>query len=91
MNPLINGDYPQSMRSLVKDRLPKFTKEQSKLVKGSFDFIGLNYYTANYAAYAPQPYGDRASLLTDSSANLTSTYKFNTRSHAYEFLMYLIW
>ena len=79
------------MRSLVKDRLPKFTKEQSKLVKGSFDFIGLNYYTANYAAYAPQPYGDRASLLTDSSANLTSTYKFNTRSHAYEFLMYLIW
>ena len=79
------------MRSLVKDRLPKFTKEQSKLVKGSFDFIGLNYYTANYAAYAPQPYGDRASLLTDSSANLTSTDKFNTRSHAYEFLMYLIW
>ena len=79
------------MRSLVKDRLPKFTKEQSKLVKGSFDFIGLNYYTANYAAYAPQPNGDRASFSTDSSANLTSTYKFNTRSYAYEFLMYLIW
>ncbi|KAL4612081.1 hypothetical protein ACB092_08G173100 [Castanea dentata] len=73
LNPLINGDYPPSMRSLVKDRLPKFTKEQSKLVKGSFDFIGLNYYTANYAAYAPQPTGDRASFTTDSSANLTTS------------------
>ena len=90
MDPLINGDYPHSMRSLVKDRLPKFTKEQSKLVKGSFDFIGLNYYTAYYAAYAPQPNGVKASYATDSSANLTGKYKFNIRSHAYEFLMYLI-
>uniref|UniRef100_A0A2N9G7W5 Beta-glucosidase n=1 Tax=Fagus sylvatica TaxID=28930 RepID=A0A2N9G7W5_FAGSY len=60
------------MRSLVKNRLPKFTKEQSKLVKGSFDFIGLNYYTANYAAYAPQPNGLKASYLTDASANLST-------------------
>ncbi|KAL4612085.1 hypothetical protein ACB092_08G173500, partial [Castanea dentata] len=71
MDPLTNGDYPHSMRSLVKDRLPKFTKEQSKLVKGSFDFIGLNYYTAYYATYAPQPTGDRASYTTDAAANLT--------------------
>ena len=78
------------MRSLVKDRLPKFTKEQSKLVKGAFDFIGLNYYTAYYAAYAPQPNGVKASYATDSSANLTGKYKFNIWSHAYEFLMYLI-
>jgi len=47
------------MRSLVKDRLPKFTKEQSKQVNRSFDIIGLNYYTANFAAYAPQPTSDR--------------------------------
>jgi beta-glucosidase len=87
LDPLTNGDYPHSMRSLVKNRLPKFTKEQSKLVKGSFDFIGLNYYTANYAAYAPQPNGLKASYLTDASANLSSKYKFNTQSHAYEFLI----
>ncbi|XP_030953800.1 beta-glucosidase 12-like isoform X1 [Quercus lobata] len=73
LDPLANGDYPHSMRSLVKDRLPKFTKEQSKLVKGSFDFIGLNYYTAYYAAYAPQPNGVKASYATDSSANLTAS------------------
>ncbi|XP_024159524.1 beta-glucosidase 12 isoform X3 [Rosa chinensis] len=53
MDPLTNGEYPHSMRSLVGDRLPKFTKEQSEMLKGSFDFLGLNYYTANYATYAP--------------------------------------
>uniref|UniRef100_A0A2N9G8F8 Beta-glucosidase n=1 Tax=Fagus sylvatica TaxID=28930 RepID=A0A2N9G8F8_FAGSY len=72
LDPLTNGHYPHSMRSHVKNRLPKFTKEQSKLVKGSFDFIGLNYYTANYAAHAPQPKGVKASFLTDSRANLST-------------------
>ena len=90
MDPLTNGDYPQSMRFLVKDRLPKFTKKQSKQLNGSFDFIRLNYYTTYYAAYASQPIGVKASYLTDSSANLISKYKFNIRSHAYDFLMYLI-
>lgn len=76
MDPLINGNYPHSMRSLVNNRLPKFSKQQSKLVKGSFDFIGLNYYTANYAAYAPNHDNllINASYLTDSHANLTSKY-----------------
>ncbi|KAK9999880.1 hypothetical protein SO802_019483 [Lithocarpus litseifolius] len=73
LDPLTNGDYPHSMRSLVKDRLPKFTKEESKQLNGSFDFIGLNYYTAKYAAHAPQPNGDRASYLTDASANLITS------------------
>ncbi|KAG9443539.1 hypothetical protein H6P81_014879 [Aristolochia fimbriata] len=53
MNPLTNGDYPESMRAIVGDRLPKFSKEESDMVKGSFDFIGVNYYTSNYVAEAP--------------------------------------
>ncbi|GMY16390.1 beta-glucosidase 12-like isoform X1 [Fagus crenata] len=73
MDPLTNGDYPHSMRSLVGDRLPKFTEEQSKLVNGSFDFLGLNYYTANYAAYSPIHFNpEKASYLTDSRANLST-------------------
>ncbi|KAB1204572.1 Beta-glucosidase 12 [Morella rubra] len=73
MDPLINGVYPHSMRFLVGDRLPKFTKKQSRLVKGSFDFIGLNYYTAYYATYAPhEPSAGRDSFLTDSHVNLSS-------------------
>ncbi|XP_059431255.1 beta-glucosidase 13-like isoform X1 [Corylus avellana] len=71
LDPLTNGDYPHSMRSLVGNRLPKFTKEQSKLVKGSFDFIGLNYYTSNYAAYAPHLNSGKPSYLTDFLVNLT--------------------
>uniref|UniRef100_A0A804M2H4 Beta-glucosidase 7 n=1 Tax=Zea mays TaxID=4577 RepID=A0A804M2H4_MAIZE len=47
-DPLINGHYPQIMQDIVKERLPKFTPEQAKLVKGSADYIGINQYTASY-------------------------------------------
>ncbi|XP_008775422.3 beta-glucosidase 12-like [Phoenix dactylifera] len=53
MEPLTKGDYPFSMRALVGSRLPKFSKQQSKLIEGSFDFIGLNYYTSRYAKNFP--------------------------------------
>ena len=36
------------MQDIVKERLPKFTPEQAKLVKGSADYIGINEYTASY-------------------------------------------
>ncbi|KAL5567248.1 hypothetical protein UlMin_030412 [Ulmus minor] len=73
VEPLTYGDYPHSMRSLVGNRLPKFTKEEVELVKGSFDFLGLNYYTSQYAAYAPNHNKDsKASYLTDSRVKLSS-------------------
>ncbi|EEF51820.1 beta-glucosidase, putative [Ricinus communis] len=53
IEPLVYGDYPSVMRELVKDRLPTFTKQERKLVKDSFDFIGINYYTSNYAKSIP--------------------------------------
>ena len=43
------GDYPSSMRQRVRDRLPKFTAEQTALIKGSLDFVGINHYTTYYA------------------------------------------
>ncbi|XLR19457.1 hypothetical protein S83_047369, partial [Arachis hypogaea] len=46
-DPLRRGDYPVIMKSLVESRLPKFSSHESSLVRGSFDFIGLNYYTSN--------------------------------------------
>ncbi|KAG2397797.1 Beta-glucosidase 13 [Vigna angularis] len=55
-----------SMRSLVRTRLPKFTAEQARLLIGSFDFIGLNYYSTTYATDAPQLSNDNPSYLTDS-------------------------
>ena len=83
MDPLISGDYPKSMRSLVRTRLPKFTTEQSKLLISSFDFIGLNYYSTTYASDSPQLSNARPSYLTDSlvtpackNLNLLSFYQF---------------
>ncbi|XVF03227.1 hypothetical protein REPUB_Repub04eG0243300 [Reevesia pubescens] len=49
LDPLIFGDYPSSMRSRVGSRLPNFTESESALLKGSFDFIGINHYTTYYA------------------------------------------
>jgi len=72
MGPLTSGNYPQSMHSLVGKRLPKFTKYEIKLVSGSFDFIGLNYYTSNYAANGPKLANVKPNYVTDSNTNLTS-------------------
>ncbi|KAM1115670.1 hypothetical protein TB2_006194 [Malus domestica] len=72
MDPLTNGDYPHSMRSLVKERLPKFTDEESKLINGSFDFIGVNYYTARYASKLLQNSSEPASYLSDPCVNITA-------------------
>lgn len=51
-----NGGYPQIMIDEIGERsrregrsysrLPKFTNEEIELVKGSADFMGLNYYTS---------------------------------------------
>ncbi|KAH9710301.1 Beta-glucosidase 12 [Citrus sinensis] len=72
MDPVINGDYPLSMHTLVKERLPKFTEEQSARLKGSFDFIGMNYYTSYYARNNPVVNTINISYTTDSLANLTA-------------------
>lgn len=76
MTPLTTGDYPQHMRSLVGQRLPKFSEEQTRLLNGSFDFIGLNHYTSRYAANAPNLNTTIPCYLTDSLANLTSKHTF---------------
>uniref|UniRef100_A0A2P2LXW5 Uncharacterized protein MANES_01G218200 n=1 Tax=Rhizophora mucronata TaxID=61149 RepID=A0A2P2LXW5_RHIMU len=48
LDPLVFGDYPETMKKIVGSRLPSFTAFESQLVKGSFDFIGVVHYTAIY-------------------------------------------
>ncbi|XP_057969978.1 beta-glucosidase 24-like [Malania oleifera] len=60
LHPTTYGDYPCSMKDIVQDRLPKFTAKQSKLLKKSYDFVGVNYYTARYAAN--NPYSNRVNV-----------------------------
>jgi len=45
---MVYGDYPPVMRKNVGSRLPSFTDEEAKRVKGSFDFVGFNHYVAIY-------------------------------------------
>ncbi|KAK2997718.1 hypothetical protein RJ639_024857, partial [Escallonia herrerae] len=66
MEPLIFGDYPKSMKALVGRRLPKFTPQESRMIKGTYDFIALNYYTANYSVNAPDHSHGKPHVARDS-------------------------
>ncbi|XP_057499190.1 beta-glucosidase 12-like [Actinidia eriantha] len=72
IHPLTYGHYPESMIKLVGKRLPKFTPEQVALVKGSFDFLGLNYYIANYVYNVPSPNSVNISYTNDPQAVQTT-------------------
>ncbi|KAM5567360.1 hypothetical protein ABKV19_015443 [Rosa sericea] len=63
LDPFTFGDYPFSMRSRVGSRLPKFSKSESTLIKGSLDFVGINHYTTFYAS---NDSSDIVRLLNDS-------------------------
>ncbi|KAM0840280.1 hypothetical protein ACQ4PT_059767 [Festuca glaucescens] len=46
MHPLVYGDYPPVMRRNVGSRLPELTPDEPARVRGSFDFVGNNQYSA---------------------------------------------
>uniref|UniRef100_A0A0A9AZS4 BGL29 n=1 Tax=Arundo donax TaxID=35708 RepID=A0A0A9AZS4_ARUDO len=69
LDPIVHGDYPGTMRAWLGPRLPRFTEEQAALVKGSYDFIGVNYYTAYYATSVPPPNALEQSYNGDIRAN----------------------
>ncbi|KAI3468068.1 hypothetical protein Pfo_024731 [Paulownia fortunei] len=56
LEPVLSGHYPKNMTGYVPhENLEPFSKEESDLLKGSIDFLGLNYYTAWYATDDPHP------------------------------------
>ncbi|OMO81909.1 Glycoside hydrolase, family 1 [Corchorus olitorius] len=52
-SPLVFGDYPDTMKKNVGSRLPTFTDQESELVRGSFDFLGVIHYTTLYVQDNP--------------------------------------
>ncbi|KAI5660192.1 hypothetical protein M9H77_28985 [Catharanthus roseus] len=54
LHPLVYGEYPKTMQNIVGDRLPKFTQTEVEMIKGSFDYVGINQYTAYYMYHVPQ-------------------------------------
>eukprot|EP00257_Ricinus_communis_P024464 XP_025011878.1 vicianin hydrolase [Ricinus communis] len=71
-HPITYGDYPETMKTYVGNRLPKFTIEQSELLKGSLDYMGVNYYTTNFVANNPTTTSNH-SWTTDSQTILSVT------------------
>ncbi|KAL6546299.1 hypothetical protein OROMI_022020 [Orobanche minor] len=71
MDPITFGRYPKSMRRRTGHRLPEFTKEETNMLKGSFDFLGLNYYSAKYAINIARAHSDQVSYITDSGYTST--------------------
>ncbi|KAF7120674.1 hypothetical protein RHSIM_Rhsim13G0228600 [Rhododendron simsii] len=72
VDPVVNGRYPQSMRKLVGNRLPEFSDTESEKLKGSYDFLGINYYTAQYVADASQSQVEKLSYVTDPKVKYSS-------------------
>ncbi|KAK4385785.1 Beta-glucosidase 42 [Sesamum angolense] len=52
LDPICFGDYPETMREKLGDRLPKFSERHKELLKNSVDFIGLNHYTTRFVCHA---------------------------------------
>ncbi|XP_066394564.1 beta-glucosidase 29-like [Miscanthus floridulus] len=69
LDPIVHGEYPGTMLGYLGDRLPRFTAEQAKLIKDSYDFIGVNYYTAYFTSAKPAPNGLEQSYDGDIRAN----------------------
>ncbi|CAM6127611.1 unnamed protein product [Calypogeia fissa] len=73
LDPLFFGDYPAVMRLNVGSRLPKFSADETALLKGSLDFIGLNHYTSRWATTGPGPsLGGRSSMDLNQRVVLTA-------------------
>lgn len=65
------GEYPDSMKKNVGSRLPSFTKDESNLLKGSIDFVGLNYYYTIHVKNSPiNPRVKDRDTSTDASIEL---------------------
>ncbi|XP_034550002.1 lactase-phlorizin hydrolase-like [Notolabrus celidotus] len=65
-HPVFNGDYSDMMKTIIrerslaadlpKSRLPEFTPEEIKRIKGTYDYFGFNHYTTVLAF--PVAYGN---------------------------------
>lgn len=69
-----NVDANSRQESLTKSRLPVFTEEEIQSLKGSADFLGLNYFTSYYAesgtaAATPSPSFERDRNVIESYAS----------------------
>ncbi|CAG9857450.1 unnamed protein product [Phyllotreta striolata] len=75
-HPLVYGDYPPMVKNVVRrrslmqgyrqSRLPDFSSKEKSLIKGAYDFLGLNYYSALMVRMDPHPDPDAKGYDGDS-------------------------
>ncbi|KAL5561465.1 hypothetical protein UlMin_031212 [Ulmus minor] len=77
LNPLVFGDYPKVMKENAGSRIPAFTKFESDMVKGSFDFIGIiHYLTVNVADNSVSLMAKQRDYHADQAVTLIADYDF---------------
>ncbi|KAG7296377.1 hypothetical protein JYU34_021521 [Plutella xylostella] len=81
MNPIFgDGGFPKELSEQVaeksaaqgypRSRLPEFTDEEKALVRGTYDFMGINHYTGLLVSAENVPQYPSPSLSDDVGANL---------------------
>lgn len=50
-DPVFTGDYGATVKRIAGANLPAFTEEEKAMIKGSVDFMGLNYYSSRFVSY----------------------------------------
>ncbi|CAI0474060.1 unnamed protein product [Linum tenue] len=82
LDPITFGRYPRNMVNLLGSRLPTFTQQESDMLKNTYDFIGLNYYTTYYSKNNTNVDPLHLRFGSDSHAITTRTYsEFVTASN----------
>jgi beta-glucosidase len=59
LDPVLLGFYPEELAEIFGEAWPRFPEEDMKLLRESFDYLGINYYTrsVNRADAANKPFG----------------------------------
>ncbi|CAH8391210.1 unnamed protein product [Eruca vesicaria subsp. sativa] len=70
LHPTTYGDYPQTMKDRIGHRLPKFSEAEKKMLKNSADFVGMNYYTSQFAVNVKTENMKEVSWTADSLVHL---------------------
>ncbi|VEN50233.1 unnamed protein product [Callosobruchus maculatus] len=78
INPLINGDHSSIVKEKIakrskqqgfkRSRLPEFTEEEQKYLKGTLDIIGLNHYSTYLISAQKHPDPDAMGFYVDCEA-----------------------
>lgn len=53
----------------LRSRLPTFSPYWIEKIRGSADFLGINYYTARMIVVPPEPEGENPSIERDKNYN----------------------